>query len=45
MDNPQQSETWGRVETVTLADGTMEHYSYDHAGNKRRDTGMIFPEG
>ena len=22
-----------RVETVTLADGTMEHYSYDHAGN------------
>ena len=24
---------WGRVETVTLADGTMEHYSYDHAGN------------
>ena len=21
------------METVTLADGTMEHYSYDHAGN------------
>ena len=27
------TDLWGRVETVTLADGTMEHYSYDHAGN------------
>ena len=27
------TDLWGWVETVTLADGTMEHYSYDHAGN------------
>ena len=27
------TDLWGRVETVTLADGTRELYSYDHAGN------------